>query len=586
MKNAWYVLLLLGACALCCTPAERPASPEVKQRLRVYRDSLQHYLDNDLERAGYFAGLAAQLADSTGVDSLVITALINQGLVRMSSGEFSGAHQYFDSVLQHPQIRKYPKRLILAMGHKANTFHYEKKFDESEALFKRILDLPFLDGERAVNIWINYGAMLMTKKDFEASVRALHSADSLILLGNGTANDRYTILYNQAATYLNLKNYPQAVRLFAELLALAKSIPMQSKIPAIYNSLANCYVEMDSLHAVPALLDSARRYNKNNAVEKAVTDIREADYFCQKNQYGQALGYSRRALDALNRLQDKYYLVQCSNQLLFIKNKLGNMEGAPALLETVFHDCPTCLSPFDSLQFEGYAVLYEAWETGPREHYEKLREHLGHLDGYYRLREQEAIHEQETKYQTAKKQLENEALRLRTAAQKQQIIALALGLLALAAFALALFYRNRQKNTRLRLHEVQKQQLEAENRELGAALDALKRREISPEQVLAKSIVLSNGRLLPLQNILYLESAGDAVYFHTPEERHFDGRLLKHWEEKLEQTGAFLRIHKKYIVNVSRISARPAYNAVHIGEGIVLPVGRTYLERMAAVFQA
>ncbi|MBK8557621.1 MAG: LytTR family transcriptional regulator [Lewinellaceae bacterium] len=49
---------------------------------------------------------------------------------------------------------------------------------------------------------------------------------------------------------------------------------------------------------------------------------------------------------------------------------------------------------------------------------------------------------------------------------------------------------------------------------------------------------------------------------------------------KLEQTGGFLRIHKQYIVNLSQVIAKPAYNLLQVN-GTQLPVGRTYQGRVA-----
>lgn len=582
-NKSFFFFLLAGICLALVRCSEKQPQPETMRQLGLYRDSFNYYLNIDLDSAQYYAELAMELADLTGMDSLALPALINHGIVQMRKGNFNVAYQCLDSVLRHPNINQYPKHWVKAMGQKGNAYHFEAKYEESEAAFRQILDSKRMDGDDAANIWLNFGAMLMTKKDFESAIQAYHKSDSMVQQGYGSERERFILLMNQAGANFNLHNYSRAANLYKSVIAQAKKIKQTDYIVLFFNAMAHCYIQMDSLDAVPAVLDSARWYNNGDKVEEAVTEIRTADYFNASGDNKTALVHSQRAFDILNKEDNKYYLVFNVIQLLFIKNKLRDPSGTPELIETVYRDCPTCLSPYDSLQFEGFALLHSIWQAGGSSgNYAKAWEHLSHIDGYYRLREQEVIHEQELKYQTAKKEQENAMLLLQTEAKSQQLWGLSLGLLFLAAAALALFYRNRQKAARLQLFDLQKQQLEQENRELSDALRALQNREISPAQMLQKSITLSSGKVLPLQDVLYLESFGDAVYFHTGNERHLDTRLLKHWEEKLEQTGTFLRIHKQYIINLSRITARPTYNRVEVGGKTALPVGRTYQGRMAA----
>jgi DNA-binding LytR/AlgR family response regulator len=78
-----------------------------------------------------------------------------------------------------------------------------------------------------------------------------------------------------------------------------------------------------------------------------------------------------------------------------------------------------------------------------------------------------------------------------------------------------------------------------------------------------------------LDDILYLESAGDYVKIVTPAETVLTKEPLTHFEERLP-SGQFLRIHRSFVVNRSHIAAFSAHEAV-VG-GMEIPVGRKYKE--------
>lgn len=78
-----------------------------------------------------------------------------------------------------------------------------------------------------------------------------------------------------------------------------------------------------------------------------------------------------------------------------------------------------------------------------------------------------------------------------------------------------------------------------------------------------------------LDEILYIEGMKEYVAIHLPDQRVVTLQSLKQLEEDLPQ-GQFVRIHKSYIVAVSKITAT---NSGHIFiEKAALPIGGSYLE--------
>lgn len=76
-----------------------------------------------------------------------------------------------------------------------------------------------------------------------------------------------------------------------------------------------------------------------------------------------------------------------------------------------------------------------------------------------------------------------------------------------------------------------------------------------------------------LHEILYIESLKDYLRIHTEHKKIITKESISHFEEKLP-TGQFLRIHRSFIVHISKITAFSA-NSVEIND-LELPLGRSY----------
>ena len=82
---------------------------------------------------------------------------------------------------------------------------------------------------------------------------------------------------------------------------------------------------------------------------------------------------------------------------------------------------------------------------------------------------------------------------------------------------------------------------------------------------------------IPLNEIEMVEAKADYVTIHTSGKRYTVYSTMKGIENKLGQED-FVRVHRSYIVNKSRINSIED-NTLVIGEKLV-PVGVTYRERL------
>jgi DNA-binding LytR/AlgR family response regulator len=83
-----------------------------------------------------------------------------------------------------------------------------------------------------------------------------------------------------------------------------------------------------------------------------------------------------------------------------------------------------------------------------------------------------------------------------------------------------------------------------------------------------------------IDDIYYIKSDTDYTEIVLPEKKCLSSEPLRYWLETLDNF-QFLRIHKSYIINTSKIE-KVVGNQVHLTEQIVIPIGRAFKEAFTA----
>jgi DNA-binding LytR/AlgR family response regulator len=83
-------------------------------------------------------------------------------------------------------------------------------------------------------------------------------------------------------------------------------------------------------------------------------------------------------------------------------------------------------------------------------------------------------------------------------------------------------------------------------------------------------------------DILYIKSDADYTEIFLPNKKYLSSEPLRYWLENLDNNH-FMRIHKSYIINISKIE-KVASNQVFLMNKIVVPIGRAYKESFAGKF--
>jgi DNA-binding LytR/AlgR family response regulator len=91
--------------------------------------------------------------------------------------------------------------------------------------------------------------------------------------------------------------------------------------------------------------------------------------------------------------------------------------------------------------------------------------------------------------------------------------------------------------------------------------------------------IKTDGKLLKLNydEILYLESMGDYVKFVVTGKKYLTLNTLSAIEEKLDKT-RFIRVHRSYIVNLSKI--KDIQGATLLVEGNVIPISKSHKDEV------
>lgn len=94
-------------------------------------------------------------------------------------------------------------------------------------------------------------------------------------------------------------------------------------------------------------------------------------------------------------------------------------------------------------------------------------------------------------------------------------------------------------------------------------------------------IVIKDGssiKIIPIQDVMYLEAYDDYVKVHTAEKTHLKKKTLTYYEKTLDRR-QFVRIHRSYILNLNELTGiepfeKNSYRAV-LKNGERIPISRT-----------
>ncbi|MCI4668590.1 MAG: LytTR family DNA-binding domain-containing protein [Bacteroidia bacterium] len=95
----------------------------------------------------------------------------------------------------------------------------------------------------------------------------------------------------------------------------------------------------------------------------------------------------------------------------------------------------------------------------------------------------------------------------------------------------------------------------------------------------AKDLFIKSGHdyiRIELEDLLYIKSDADYTELYTEEKKYLSSEPLRNWVQNIGNE-QFVRVHKSYIVNTSKIE-KISGNQIYLIKGGVIPIGRVYKE--------
>lgn len=334
-------------------------------------------------------------------------------------------------------------------------------YEKARAIFVKMENR---EGEASINH--NIGLVYMQKADYPASLDYLLKA---LEIKNSLGGGKISVTLNTIGeVYRSKKDYDKALEYYSQALEEGQRT----------KDLKTIGIALNNIEII---------YRKRGDLEKAL-DYRMqviAIYKETEDDYGLSISYNNlgELYSAQNKLEEA---LQYFNQSLKIKRRLNNRAGIAhtteelALLHAKLGDFEKAVSYADESmiiakeignrkkQLDVYLTLSQIYQAFGK-HEQALLYHIDYAalkDSLFNTTKETLISDMETKYQTVKKEAENELLKLETEQQlatiekKNRLVAIfIIGSLLLVALAGLLFRAYQQKNKNNKVLAAQKEQL-------------------------------------------------------------------------------------------------------------------------------
>jgi DNA-binding LytR/AlgR family response regulator len=383
--------------------------------------------------------------------------------------------------------------------------------------------------------YLNMGQMLSQLEYYERAINSFDMVDLSIMSGSFPM----VVLKSKAKAYYELGNYEAALSEYKK----ANSYAGEDVNPDIqlgtWVLMSEIYLKLDSLEEAKESFIQAESLISQRTQDAAILqlDLAKMDYLQRTDQIDQAINVGLELESLLNSRGNLYQSQDLFVKLSNLYRQQGNNEKA---LE--------------------YSQLYNDLRISMRD-----SEYANRIDQarlkLAKLESQQKINE-----------AEESALFYKNISNQQ----LALTLITLIASGLIYRYYRKEKLQR-GLKEDEIQEL---NQQIG---ELMKHQNSSKKEV--NYITLKSHAVIPLENIIYVQSDGPYVEFYLKDKERpeVDRNTLKKLSQELPNN-QYIQVHRSYIVNLAYI--RSIYsNKLILKNGIELTISRSFKTQVESALQ-
>lgn len=411
--------------------------------------------------------------------------------------------------------------------------HYRKgEFDEAEAEFNKALDIySALQHKQGIAETKNQlGTVFCKRGDNEQAIK--NFTEALPVFEELKNLDGLTATYiNIGLVYDNLNDDNKALDCYRKAIEYAKENKDENAIASCYNNMGGVYTDLKqndlALECLNRSMEIKERLHNRAGVAGTLNNI-GAIYYEMQN-FKLALEYFQKAYLIKTEIGDKNGMVSSCNNIGAIYYEIGNYPEAEKYLNEAYKLAVKIGSKNFAVDcLDGLVELYK--KTGDYKKALDFKEQFSaYKDTLFNVESAKNISEVQTKFETEKKEKENEILNLRLKNESfvKYIFICAAFLLLVLAFFIFRGLRQKQKanvilEEKSRIIEQQKHIVEEQNKDITDSIRYAERIQTAifpPEQVwnsiLPDSFVYFRPKDILSGDFYWVEEKGDHVFVAT-----------------------------------------------------------------------
>ena len=344
----------------------------------------------------------------------------------------------------------------------------KKQFDRADSLYQVLFNDPYVKENETtqVSIYEGYASLLINQKKTNEAIDALNKGLSIAERNNYHDDDVY--LFNRLGyLFFQLRDYEKSLFYNKKLLELIKDSPRRF---SYYSSIGGCYLMLEKI-------DSAKYYVLNSLKGKIPNSTKMYNYQYlsgiahHEKDYKVGLNYADSCAQLATKL--KVRSCECQFRKVTCFNRLGFHKKSQDLLKEI----EPCLNEHHTQSFRNSAKIYEldnALRIINRQDLAIMIDTIIHeRDSLSITKAREQLLEVETRYETEKKEAENQLLKkdndiAQAQIARQRTILGGAGITLLSLFVLIwnLISSGRERKKNLQILTEKNEAIQALNREV------------------------------------------------------------------------------------------------------------------------
>ncbi len=325
---------------------------------------------------------------------------------------------YYDKAVSTSKNANLDAEWVRSMKRYAVNAKSKKKFTLADSLYNMIFSDPYVKENETllVSIIADYSSLLLNQNKIDEAVSALQRALEIAEKNNYHKDDNF--LYNRLAYfYFQLKDYEKSILYYKQLINLEEDSDITVK-KSIWNSIAGTYLMLEQLdsskHYIQKVLDGNPSKSLQLYCQQYLSSIA-----VKEENFEVGLRYANECTKLSKELN--FATCECDFSRVTCLNKLGMYRKSQKLLDEI----QSCMRTNHTKSYQNSAKIYEldnSLRLIGRSDLAQMVDTIIYLqDSLSTTNARKQLLNAETKYQTQKKEAENQLLKKDNALAAAQI---------------------------------------------------------------------------------------------------------------------------------------------------------------------